>query len=93
MDKLIMLVKCGDLYGCCLVMFKVCNEEQVKKLFDMLGGCYGECNGGYMCVFKVGFCYGDNVLMVVIELVDCDLVVKGVVDCVCVEVEGDMNDE
>lgn len=93
MDKLIMLVKCGDLYVCCQVVLKVCDEVVVKKLFEVFGECYKDCNGGYICVLKVGFCYGDNVLCVVIELVDCDEDVCGVVDCVCYEVEFEVMDE
>lgn len=59
------------------------------KLFEVFGLCFVECKGGYICVLKVGFCYGDMVLMVIIEFVECDVDVKGVVDKVCL-VEEDV---
>lgn len=93
MDKLITLAKRGDLHGRRLAMSKVRNEEQVKKLFDTLGGRYGERNGGYTRVLKAGFRHGDNAPMAVIELVDRDPAAKGAADRARVEVEGDMNDE
>lgn len=93
MDKLITLAKRGDLHGRRLAMSKVRNEEQVKKLFDTLGGRYGERNGGYTRVLKAGFRHGDNAPMAVIELVDRDPAAKGAADRARVEVESDMNDE
>jgi large subunit ribosomal protein L17 len=93
MDKLITLAKRGDLHGRRLAMSKVRNEEQVKKLFDTLGGRYGERNGGYTRVLKAGFRHGDNAPMAVIELVDRDPAAKGAADRARVEAEGDMNDE
>ncbi|MEC9249970.1 MAG: 50S ribosomal protein L17 [Pseudomonadota bacterium] len=93
MDKLITLAKRGDLHGRRLAMSKVRNEEQVKKLFDTLGGRYGERNGGYTRVLKAGFRHGDNAPMAVIELVDRDPAAKGAADRARVEAESDMNDE
>ncbi|MBO6728249.1 MAG: 50S ribosomal protein L17 [Maricaulis sp.] len=93
MDKLITLAKRGDLHGRRLAMSKVRNEEQVKKLFDTLGGRYTERAGGYTRVLKAGFRHGDNAPMAVIELVDRDPAAKGAADRARVEAEGDMNDE
>ena len=93
MDKLITLAKRGDLHGRRLAMSKVRNEEQVKKLFDTLGGRYTERNGGYTRVLKAGFRHGDNAPMAVIELVDRDPAAKGAADRARVEAEGDMTDE
>ena len=93
MDKLITLAKRGDLHGRRLAMSKVRNEEQVKKLFDTLGGRYTERAGGYTRVLKAGFRHGDNAPMAVIELVDRDPAAKGAADRARVEAESDMNDE
>ena len=93
MDKLITLAKRGDLHGRRLAMSKVRNEEQVKKLFDTLGGRYTGRSGGYTRVLKAGFRHGDNAAMAVIELVDRDPAAKGAADRARVEAEGDMNDE
>lgn len=86
-EKLVIFGKCGDFYVCCQVIFQVKDIDVVQKLFDVIVICYVLCNGGYLCIMKVGYCQGDNVLFVVIEFVDCDVFVKGVVDKVCVEVE------
>ncbi len=53
------------------------DEDQVKKLFDVLGPRYKNRNGGYARVLKAGFRYGDSAPPRVIELVDRDESVKG----------------
>jgi large subunit ribosomal protein L17 len=58
-------------------MAKVRDENQVKKLFDVLGVRYSERNGGYTRVLKAGFRYGDSAPMAVIELVDRDPEARG----------------
>jgi len=93
MDKLITLAKRGDLHGRRLAQSRVRNEDQVKKLFDVLGGRYTDRNGGYTRVLKAGFRHGDNAPMAVIELVDRDPSAKGAADRARVEAEGDMSDE
>ncbi|WP_339748176.1 50S ribosomal protein L17 [uncultured Maricaulis sp.] len=93
MDKLISLAKRGDIHGRRQAMSKVRNEEQVKKLFDTLGGRYTERNGGYTRVLKAGYRHGDNAPMAVIELVDRDTAAKGAVDRARAAVSGDMTDE
>jgi large subunit ribosomal protein L17 len=53
------------------------DEDQVKKLFDVLGERYKERSGGYTRVLKAGFRYGDSAPMAVIELVDRDPSARG----------------
>ncbi|MGB5213333.1 MAG: 50S ribosomal protein L17 [Anderseniella sp.] len=77
-EKLITLAKRGDVHARRQAMSKVRDEDQVKKLFDVLGARYGERNGGYTRVLKAGFRYGDSAPMAVIELVDRDPAAKGV---------------
>lgn len=93
MDKLISLAKRGDIHGRRQAMSKVRNEEQVKKLFDTLGGRYTERNGGYTRVLKAGYRHGDNAPMAVIELVDRDAAAKGAVDRARAAASSDMTDE
>lgn len=93
MDKLISLAKRGDIHGRRQAMSKVRNEDQVKKLFDTLGGRYTERNGGYTRVLKAGYRHGDNAPMAVIELVDRDAAAKGAVDRARAAASNDMTDE
>lgn len=53
------------------------DEEQVKKVFDVLAERYKDRQGGYIRVLRAGFRYGDNAPMAVIELVDRDVEAKG----------------
>ena len=93
MDKLISLAKRGDIHGRRQAMSKGRNEDQVKKLFDTLGGRYTERSGGYTRVLKAGYRHGDNAPMAVIELVDRDTAAKGAVDRARAEAANDMTDE
>lgn len=76
-EKLITLAKRGDIHARRQAMSKVRDEDQVKKLFEVLGARYSERNGGYTRVLKAGFRYGDSAPMAVIELVDRDPSAKG----------------
>ena len=76
-DKLITLGKRGDLHARRQAIAKMRDEEQVKKLFDVLGERYKDRNGGYTRVLKAGFRYGDSAPMAVLELVDRDESEKG----------------
>ncbi len=76
-DKLITLAKKGDLHARRQAISKVRDEDQVKKLFDVLGERYKERSGGYTRVLKAGFRYGDSAPMAVIELVDRDPSARG----------------
>ena len=76
-DKLITLGKRGDLHARRQAIAQIRDKEQVKKLFDVLGGRYKDRNGGYSRVMKAGFRFGDSAPMAVIELVDRDESEKG----------------
>ncbi len=76
-DKYITLAKRGDLNSRRLAASRLRDEDQVKKLFDVLGPRYKNRAGGYTRVLKAGFRYGDSTPRAVIELVDRDVSVKG----------------
>ena len=76
-DKYITLAKRGDLNSRRLAIARLRDEDQVKKLFDVLAPRYKDRNGGYTRVLKAGFRYGDSAPRAVIELVDRDTSVKG----------------
>jgi large subunit ribosomal protein L17 len=76
-EKLITLAKRGDVHARRQAMSRVRDEDQVKKLFEVLGERYSERKGGYTRVLKAGFRYGDSAPMAVIELVDRDPSAKG----------------
>lgn len=59
------------------VISKMRDEEQAKKIFDVLAERYADRPGGYIRVLKAGFRYGDNAPMAIIELVDRDVSEKG----------------
>ena len=79
-DKYITLAKRGDLNSRRLAVARLRDEDQVKKLFDVLAPRYKNRNGGYTRVLKAGFRYGDASPRAVIELVDRDESVKGAED-------------
>lgn len=60
-----------------LVVSRLRDETQAKKLFDTLGPRYNARSGGYIRIMKAGFRYGDNAPMAVIEFVDRDETAKG----------------
>jgi large subunit ribosomal protein L17 len=76
-EKLVTLAKRGDLAARRLVLARLRDETQTKKLFDTLGPRYKGRNGGYTRVLKAGFRYGDNAARAVIEFVDRDEDAKG----------------
>ncbi|MBI1300288.1 MAG: 50S ribosomal protein L17 [Alphaproteobacteria bacterium] len=53
------------------------DQDQVKKIFEVLAERYETRQGGYVRVLKAGFRYGDAAPMAVIELVDRDVTAKG----------------
>ncbi|AHB49270.1 50S ribosomal protein L17 [Hyphomicrobium nitrativorans NL23] len=79
-DKYITLAKRGDLNSRRLAAARLRDEEQAKKLFDVLGPRYKDRAGGYSRVLKAGFRHGDSAPRAVIELVDRDETVKGAED-------------
>lgn len=60
-----------------LVISKLRDEVQAKKIFDVLAERYEDRPGGYIRIMKAGFRYGDAAPMAVIELVDRDVEAKG----------------
>ena len=76
-EKLVTLAKRGDLHARRLVISRLRDETQAKKLFDTLGPRYKARPGGYIRILKAGFRYGDNAPVAVIEFVDRDVNAKG----------------
>ena len=76
-EKLVTLGKRGDLHARRQAIAQVRDEDQVRKLFAVLGPRYKDRQGGYTRILKAGFRYGDNAPMAVIEFVDRDVDAKG----------------
>jgi large subunit ribosomal protein L17 len=76
-ERLVTLAKRGDLSARRLVVSRLRDETQAKKLFDTIAPRYKGRNGGYTRVLKAGFRYGDNAPRAVIEFVDRDVEAKG----------------
>jgi large subunit ribosomal protein L17 len=76
-EKLVTLGKKGGLAARRQAIAEIGDEEQVKKLFDVLAKRYAERKGGYTRVLKAGFRYGDSAPRAVIEFVDRDVNAKG----------------
>jgi len=71
-ERLVTLAKKGDLGARRLVLARMRDETQTKKLFETLAPRYKSRAGGYTRVLKAGFRHGDNAPLAVIELVDRD---------------------
>ena len=76
-EKLITLGKRGDLHARRQAIAQVRDEDQVRKLFEVLGARYKDRQGGYIRILKAGYRYGDNAPVAVIEFVDRDVDAKG----------------
>src|SRR6185312_196572 len=78
-EKLVTLSRRGasDLHARRQALSTIRDEDQVRKLFDVLGPRYAGRPGGYTRVLKAGFRHGDNAAMAFIEFVDRDLDAKG----------------
>ena len=78
-EKLVTLSRRGgsDLHARRQALSQIRDEDQVKKLFDVLGPRYAGRAGGYTRVLKAGFRHGDNAAMAFIEFVDRDPEAKG----------------
>jgi len=79
MEKLVTLSRRGgsDLHARRQALSQIRDEDQVKKLFDVIGPRYAGRPGGYTRVLKAGFRHGDNAAMAFIEFVDRDPEAKG----------------
>ncbi|MGH1456767.1 MAG: 50S ribosomal protein L17 [Alphaproteobacteria bacterium] len=60
-----------------LIISKMRDVAQAKKICDVLAERYESRPGGYVRIMKAGFRYGDAAPMAVIELVDRDVTAKG----------------
>jgi len=76
-EKLITLAKKGGLSNRRLAQSRLMDDDQLKKLFDVLAERYKDRNGGYCRVIKAGFRASDSAAMGVIELIDRDEDAKG----------------
>ena len=76
-EKLVTLSRRNDLHARRQALSKIRDEDQVKKLFEVLGPRYKARPGGYTRVLKAGFRHGDNAPMAFIEFVDRDPDAKG----------------
>lgn len=94
MEKLVTLSRRGpkDLHARRLAMSQIRDEDQVRKLFDVIGPRYAARPGGYTRVLKAGFRHGDNAPMAFIEFIDRDEDAKGL-DSGPVEIKDDEDTE
>ena len=76
-ERLITLAKKGDLGSRRLVISRMRDLDQTKKLFDTLAPRFKGRAGGYTRVLKAGYRYGDNAPLAVIEFVDRDETARG----------------
>ncbi|MBL8530832.1 MAG: 50S ribosomal protein L17 [Hyphomonadaceae bacterium] len=76
-ERLVTLAKKGDLASRRLVVARMRDETQAKKLFETIAPRYNTRAGGYTRVLKAGFRHGDNAPLAVIEFVDRDESAKG----------------
>lgn len=76
-ERLVTLAKKGDLSARRVVLSRMRDETQTKKLFETLAPRYKTRAGGYTRVLKAGFRYGDNAPLAVIEFVDRDESARG----------------
>ena len=75
-DKVITLGKKNSLVSKKNLFAQLQSKSSVDKLVKNLSQRYGKRNGGYSRVIRVGFRYGDDAPMAIIELIDRDLQAK-----------------
>jgi len=73
-EKMITLAKEGTLHSRRQAASFLMTPESVKKLFDKLGPRFGQRNGGYTRIVRVGFRPGDGAEVCKLELVGSELV-------------------
>ncbi|NMD09479.1 MAG: 50S ribosomal protein L17, partial [Phyllobacteriaceae bacterium] len=76
-ERLVTLAKKGGLHARRQAISQMKDQDQVKKLFDVLAARYKDRKGGYTRIMKAGFRHGDNAPVAVIEFVDRDVSAKG----------------
>jgi len=92
MEKLVTLSRRNNLHARRQALAQIRDEDQVRKLFEVIGPRYAARPGGYTRVLKAGFRHGDNAPMAFIEFIDRDEDAKGK-DSGPVEVSGDDGEE
>ena len=73
-DKMITLAKRDDLHARRQAAAILMTPDSVKKLFEKLGTRFGQRNGGYTRIVKLGWRKGDGAEQALIEFVDSTLV-------------------
>lgn len=76
-EKLITLAKKGGLANRRLAIARMRDQDQVRKMFDVLAERYKDRAGGYCRILKAGFRYGDAAPIAIVELMDRDVTAKG----------------
>jgi large subunit ribosomal protein L17 len=73
-EKMITLAKADTLHTRRQAAAVLMTPASVKKLFDSLGTKFGQRNGGYTRITRLGPCKGDGAELAMIELVGSELV-------------------
>ncbi len=73
-EKMITLAKRDDLHARRQAAAVLTTPDSVKKLFEKLGTRFGQRNGGYTRIVKLGWRKGDGAEQALIEFVDSTLV-------------------
>src|ERR1700727_3329009 len=73
-DKMITLAKADTLHSRRQAAACLMTPASVKKLFDKLGTRFGQRNGGYTRIVRLGFRKGDGAEQAMLELVGSELV-------------------
>ena len=68
-EKMVTLVKSGDLHTKRLIISYITKEDVAKKVMDVYAPKYADRNGGYTRIIKTGMRRGDAAEMAIIELV------------------------
>src|ERR1700722_7701371 len=71
-EKMITLGKKGDLHSRRQAHAFLCTDDAVKRLFDVVAPRYGDRNGGYLRIVRIGFQQGDGAEKVFIELLGAE---------------------
>ena len=76
-EKLITLGKKGNLHARRFAIARMAPDANIEKLFGEIATRYESRSGGYTRIIKDGNRYGDSAPMAYIELVDRNIVAKG----------------
>lgn len=76
-EKIISLGKKGDLQSRRKTISILQDENNVKKIFNIIAERYKKRSGGYTRIIKIGNRFGDNAPTAIIELLDRDEDAKG----------------